>query len=117
MFHCVDCKYCQELSKAETCQDCYVGMGKVMYEALGTGTSYQSAFCSYATDNQFCYYCEYCFSCISCFVCTGLKNKQYCIFNKQYEKADYEKLVAQIIEQMQTTGERGEFFNPSLSPF
>jgi len=39
------------------------------------------------------------------------------VFNKQYSKADYQQLVAQIIEQMQANGERGEFLHPSLSPF
>ncbi|MDR2189698.1 MAG: hypothetical protein LBP53_00400, partial [Candidatus Peribacteria bacterium] len=37
--------------------------------------------------------------------------------NKQYEKAEYERLVAQIIEHMQKTGEREQFFHPALSPF
>jgi hypothetical protein len=37
--------------------------------------------------------------------------------NKQYTREEYEKLVAEIIEHMQTTGERGEFFPLSLSPF
>ena len=51
------------------------------------------------------------------FWCVGLRNKQYCIFNKQYTKDEYEKTVANIITHMQETGERGEFFHPSLSPF
>ena len=51
------------------------------------------------------------------FWCIGLRNKQYCIFNKQYTKDEYEKTVANIITHMQETGERGEFFHPSLSPF
>jgi hypothetical protein len=47
----------------------------------------------------------------------GLRNKEYCIFNKQYTKEAYEELVVKIIEYMKTTGERGEFFNPSYAPF
>ncbi|GHV23890.1 hypothetical protein FACS189428_7800 [Clostridia bacterium] len=39
------------------------------------------------------------------------------MFNKQYSREEYEKLVASIIEQMQMRKERGEFFHPSLSPF
>jgi hypothetical protein len=63
------------------------------------------------------YYSNYCRACHHCFGCVGLRNQSYCILNKQYTKEEYERLVAQIIEQMQTTGERGEFFHPSLSPF
>jgi hypothetical protein len=63
-------------------------------------------------------YCHYCISCSHCFGCVWLRNKQYCIFNKQYEnKEEYEIQVAKIIAHMMSTGEWWEFFHPSLSPF
>src|SRR3989344_1759445 len=43
---------------------------------------------------------EYCIACRGikdCFGCVGIKKKQYCIFNKQYSKEDYEALRAKII--------------------
>jgi hypothetical protein len=46
-----------------------------------------------------------------------VRGKEYCILNKQYSKEEYEALVPKIIEHMRTTGERGEFFDPSLSAF
>lgn len=54
-----------------------------------------------------------------------LRNKEYCIFNKQFSKEEYERLVPLIIEHMAETflpdskehTEWGEFFPPSLSPF
>jgi hypothetical protein len=46
-----------------------------------------------------------------------LSGAEYFIFNKQYTKEEYEKEVAKIITHMVVTGERGEFFHPSLSPF
>jgi hypothetical protein len=63
------------------------------------------------------YYSNFCSYCNHLFACEGLRNQSYCILNKQYEKAEYEKEVAKIIEHMQKTGERGNFFHPSLSPF
>ncbi|MFA6023814.1 MAG: hypothetical protein WC777_01175 [Candidatus Gracilibacteria bacterium] len=63
------------------------------------------------------YYSLSCHSCNSIFGCVGLHNKQYCIFNKQYSKEEYEILVGRIIEHMQKTGEWGEFFDYSVSPF
>lgn len=63
------------------------------------------------------YYCDNCYSSQNCFGCVGIRDKQYCIFNKQYSKEEYERLFAKIIEHMQSTGEWGEFFDPSLSPF
>lgn len=47
----------------------------------------------------------------------GLRNKSYCIFNKQYSKEEYEALVARIKEIMKEKGEYGEFFPVTLSPF
>lgn len=52
-----------------------------------------------------------------CFGCIGLRQKQYCIFNKQYSKETYEQLVPKLIAHMQQTKEWGEFFPMSLSPF
>ena len=62
-------------------------------------------------------YCYYCRNSSNCFWCVGLRNKSYCIFNKQYTKEEYETTVAKIITHMQETWERGEFFHPLLSPF
>jgi len=63
------------------------------------------------------YYCNNCHYCTDCFGCVGLQRKQYCLFNKQYTKEEYEKEVAKVIEKMIATGEWGEFFDPSLSPY
>lgn len=56
----------------------------------------------------------------------GIKKRQYCILNKQYSKAEYEKLRAEIIGQMKTLPYRdsrgivhayGDFFPTDMSPF
>jgi hypothetical protein len=39
-----------------------------------------------------------------------LKDKEYCILNKQYTKEEYEKIVSDIISYMIQTSERGEYF-------
>ncbi len=51
------------------------------------------------------------------FGCVGLRKKQYCIFNKQYDAISYEKLVSRIVSHMCETGEWGEYFAPELSYF
>ena len=45
-------------------------------------------------------YSVHLFSCSDCFGCVGLKKKQYCIFNKQYTKEEYGKLVPKIRKHM-----------------
>lgn len=72
------------------------------------------------------YYSYNCISCYDIFGCVGLRNKQFCILNKQYTKEQYEELVPKIIEHMNVmpyVGKKGrvykygEFFPAELSPF
>ena len=73
-------------------------------------------------------YCDSCSYWVSnCFGCIWLRNKSYCIFNKQYTKEEYETLVPKIIEHMIEEWDptsprfRGtwwwEFFPSNISPF
>ena len=62
-------------------------------------------------------YSHNCFDCNNIFGCIGLRNKSYCILNKQYSKEDYEALILKIVGHMRKTKEYGEFFPPSIAPF
>lgn len=62
-------------------------------------------------------YSQLCQNSSHLFACVWLRNKEYCIFNKQYTKEQRHNFVPQIIARMIRDGERGEFFHPSLSPF
>src|SRR3989344_1857420 len=53
-------------------------------------------------------------NCTSCFGCIGLRQKSYCILNKQYSKDEYAKRVSEIMSSMK---EYGEFFPQEFSPF
>ncbi len=64
-------------------------------------------------------------ACSNIFGCVSLREKQYCILNKQYSKEEYEKLVPRIIQQMSAAPYKdkrgrvyryGEFFPLELSP-
>ncbi len=119
-----DCKYCHVLSQEGPIKDCYdfTVWGRVcelVYESQNCGGSiYSMAFCNDVWHNcQNVLYCDNSLRIKNCFGCIGLQGKEYCILNKQYTKAEYEKLVPQIIEHMQKNNEWGEFFPPALSPF
>jgi len=47
-----------------------------------------------------CLYSHTIINCSDCFGCVGLKNKKYCILNKQYSKEEYEELCSKIKNQM-----------------
>ena len=65
-------------------------------------------------------------NCDHLFGCVGLRDKHYCILNKQYTKEEYEALVSKIIEHMNAMPyvdcanhiyKYGEFFPSEISPF
>ncbi len=60
------------------------------------------------------YFCEYC---SFCFWCIWLKNRSYCIFNKQYEKDEWFRAVEQLFVQMEWSWQLGKFFPGELCPF
>ncbi len=125
-------RYCQYMlvPKNKECYDASI-WGENMelhYETCVSGeNSYNLKFCfncwPASRDNEY----SFClFSCSDCFGCVGLKKKQYCILNKQYEKEEYFKMVEKIkkhmdempyIDKQGLIYKYGEFFPIELSPF
>ncbi len=66
----------------------------------------QSIFYSYLLD-----------SCSFCLWCIWLKNKSYCIFNKQYTKDERYDEVDKIFTHMEKDWQLWEFFHWSMNPF
>jgi hypothetical protein len=91
---------------------------RLIYEAINTWINWCcDIFCIVCWWSSDMIYCDHCFFSSNCFGCIWLRNKQYCIFNKQYSKEEYEIQVPKIIAHMIAAWERGEFFHPLLSPF
>ncbi len=126
-----NCQHCFDMTDSEDCLHTYVGVSvkdnqhcsnmylqnELCYELLGVIDVVHAAYCLFCFHSQDILFCEYCFNCKDCFGCNGLKHKQYCIFNVQYTKEEYEELVPKIIERMKETGEWGLFFPVQYSPF
>lgn len=116
-----DCKYCWYLFGSHHCYDTDVfwWWSSFLYECVRTGGWEQNIMFSFGIFewSYDIWYSALLIDCKYCFGCVGLKHKEYCIFNKQYEKDEYEEEVKKIIESMIQDGTRGEFFSPSLSPF
>ncbi len=117
-----DCKFCFIVNGGV--KDCYDyshfgGNATELYECQSCGNDVNNLlFCRDCWNgNSNLIYCASCFGCHDCFGCVGLRNKHYCIFNKQYEKKEYYALLAQIISQMISQEEWGEFFPISSAPF
>ncbi|MBU1757670.1 hypothetical protein KKG31_00515 [Patescibacteria group bacterium] len=113
-----DTKYCVFGDTVEDAMDLTVGGElQLCYESNVPDHSHKSCFTVMCRSCTNILYSEMCHHCQDCFGCVALRNQQYCIFNKQYTKAEYEKLVPQIIEKMKKDGQRGEFFPKELAPF
>lgn len=118
-----ECTYTYEIHNgAKYCMDysMWGNQAELLYECSGCGYNvYNTLFTNHCWQNiSNLIYCDSCFPSVKdCFGCFGLKRKQYCILNKQYTKEEYEVLVGRIIEHMQKTGEWGEFFPASISPY
>ena len=115
---CEDCGYCAQVVDLKDCYDCsYTEENELCYEYLGNYGAKNTLFSTLSRDTYSVYYSEYCMNGKYLFGCSGIRNKEYCILNKQYSKDDYKKLIPKIIEHMRKTKEWGEFFPISHSPF
>ena len=115
-----DCRYCNTINNSEDLVDVssYGSNSHLMYEWLGVGRySHNVLFSSIIGRWEYIYYCIDTKKSQHCFGCVNMKGAKYCILNKQYTKKEYERLIPKIIEHMKETGEWGEFFPVSLSPF
>lgn len=121
-FQCNECEDCSYLTVGEQCKrllDCnnmYVGPEK-SYNVLGTINTFDVHMSLYNFDSKHMLYCQDCYDCSHCFWCFGLRNQEYCIYNKQYGKTERETKTTEIIEQMQRDGNWGEFFPTSFAQF
>src|SRR3989344_1260138 len=113
--HSDNCKYCQFITvkPAKDCMD-YSGWGnaaELIYESPNIGNNVSNAkFSAYCfPDILNIEYCLWGIALKNCFGCVNLKRKSYSILNKQYSKEEYEKLKAQIIEDMKNNPYVDEF--------
>src|SRR3989339_886863 len=94
-----------------------VHKGELAYNSLSVDFSYNIICCWNGEHHTNTAYCVDCYTIKNCFGCVGLRQKEYCILNKQYSKEEYEELVPKIIDQMKKNNEFGNFFPISMNPF
>lgn len=107
--------------------DCYgAGSCELTYEGIGVEEVNNVKFCNVTDGSNNVQYGDMCSASSNLFGCVGLRSKEYCILNKQYSKEEYQKLVHEIVKQMNDMPYRdkkgreyryGEFFPAELSPF
>jgi len=121
---------CKWIDNSDTPTDCYDlatgGELSECYEGITCDHSNKNLFGIYSWKNQDVQYTQHCHSSKHLFGCVGLRNAEYCIFNKQYKKDEYELLIGKIKKQMLEipyvdaqgiSYAYGEFYPSELSPF
>lgn len=116
-----DFAYCDTLYRAQDCMDVssFGEQLELAYECTSCGLNASRLAFTYAAfmKAHHIYYSQMIYGSQHCFGSTGLRRQQFCLLNKAYSEADYNALVPKVIEHMKSTGEWGEFFPMTLSPF
>jgi len=111
-------------------RDNHDGMGmyrcELTYEGIDANFNSRLLSCVTIYHSNDIFYSLNCHGSHDLFGCIGLRNKSYCIFNKQYSENEYRELVEKIIDHMNSmpytdkkgvAHKYGDFFPAELSPF
>ena len=118
-----DCRYCTDIIMgAKDSQDIHTWGDnmELCYNSVIVGEAIFKVMCSCAVaiGCSEIVYSSWCTrNCHHLLGCSGLQRKEYCILNRPYSQAEYEKLYLRIVKHMRDTGEWGLFFPPDISPF
>src|SRR3989338_9972188 len=104
-----------------------IGLAELVYDSFDTGIgNFRNLFTSVVYGSNDVEYSFNCHGCSNLFGCIGVRNKKYCILNREYPKEEYEKLIPKIKQQMNEVPyidkkgiiyKYGEFFPAELSTF
>ena len=97
VFYCEDVYYARYSRKCTSCSDitlCANCEGCVSCTDCVDG--YMLNYCQHCQNCSECLFCRDCTGCQNCFGCLGLYQKQYCMFNEQLTKEEYQKKLKSI---------------------
>ncbi|MDD2840452.1 MAG: hypothetical protein PHY80_05035 [Rickettsiales bacterium] len=90
--HSEDCMYGNANDFSKDCVDnSHINHCERCYECFWMENCYQCYFSIICKESYNLYFSKSCLGCSNCFGCVGLRKKQYCIFNKEYTKEEYEQ--------------------------
>ncbi len=79
-----DCVDTSHVSRSETC-----------YQSFWLQNCYRTHFSSQCADSSDMWFSRDCVGCMNCFGCVNLRKKNYCFFNEELSKEEYEKRIAE----------------------
>ncbi len=95
------CNHSYWMQESKDCLDCaFVNNSELCYEVFVAWKCYNLFFSKECRDCTDSYFLQDCVGVSNCYGCVGLRQKQYNIFNEQYSKEEYLKIVEEKKQQM-----------------
>ncbi len=92
-----DSYYTKVLKHSKSCMDCsFVHESEQCYECVDCYNCYRLFFSENSSQCSDSAFLKNCVGCKHCFFCSNLIQKEYCIYNKQYTKTEYEKIIQSL---------------------
>jgi hypothetical protein len=89
-----DSAYIYDSFICDKCVDCdYAVESQLCYESVDPFKAYNCDFLNYCANIRDSSYCHWCWDSNDLFGCVNLKNKSFCIFNRQLTEAEYREKV------------------------
>jgi len=91
---CSDSMYIYDSYMCTNCYDCdYAVESELCYECVDPFRSFNCDYLDYCASMRDASYCYNCTNCHDVFGCANLKNKSFCIFNRQFTENEYKQVV------------------------
>ncbi len=92
-----DCMYGNATDFSKDCIDnSHISRSERCYESFWLDKDYRCFFTTRSMESSNLWFCRGCVGCNDCFGSVNLRNASYCIFNKKYEKVDYDKRIKEM---------------------
>lgn len=92
-----DCYYSRGINDCTDCTDCFrIANSQQCYEGISLVNCNRCFFVKNSSNCSNCYFSTELSGCTNCFGCHGLTKKEYCIFNKQVSKEEWEEKVEKL---------------------
>ncbi|MBI2627327.1 hypothetical protein HYW72_00160 [Candidatus Nomurabacteria bacterium] len=116
---CEDSKFLFSNKYTKSCYD-LIGHGRkseLLLECVAVGSSSHIISSWWTTSSHDVAYSFGLRSSEYCFGCDSVRNGQYVILNKRYNKEEYEKIRSKIVAELEEKNLYGLYFPPELAPF
>lgn len=94
---CTNSAYIYDAFVCHNCIDCdYPVESELCYESVDPFKAFNCDYTNYCSRIQDSSYCHWCWDSHDLFGCVYLKNKSFCIFNRQFTEEEYRKKVKEL---------------------